>query len=192
MKPEEHTGGEPQIEATTGAPVAVTTGLAEEATPKDEKRWAKVLVIAGGGRIPSGEKRAVIVTEYRGDVEFNEDGSHKTEAPLKTSGYAAGADLYYRTDSLVDFPAGSDVLTLGDNVRQGGFGGFNNSPGFVNVGPTSAAYAAINLAIHRGAEEIEVVGLTSAQKTLLEPWLGDRRVIATGAKIDIGAKSPTA
>lgn len=147
-------------------PDAVNTAAAAEpeAPAVDEgKHWAKTLIVVGKGPIPAGNKRAVIVVEAR---SYDED----LKPTLMTSGYPDGADLYYRTDPEVKFPAKANILTLGQNVKQATFWGFCPQMSHLNVGPASPAYGAANRAWQEGAKEIEITGLSTREKEQLKPW----------------------
>lgn len=144
------------------APPAAPETPAPPEDPIEAKKWKKTLVVASG-RIPTNETRAVIIVEDRGvDAEGNQT--------LKTEGYPTKGDLYYRTVEDVNFPDKADVITLTKDVFQGLLWGFSPSPRYVNVGPASPVYAAANIAWQRGAEEIEIIGLSDAQKAHLKPW----------------------
>lgn len=134
----------------------------------ERKRWKKALIIVGNHRIPADNKRPVIIVESR---TFKIEDGNVTGTELKTSGYPAGGDLYFRTTEEVEFPKDAKVLTLGDNVQQGLLWGFSPDPRWVNVGPAYPAYAAANIAWQRGAEEIEIIGLSDHEKERLAPFI---------------------
>lgn len=159
---------------------AAEAALAADATPailtganveivEDDKNWDKVLVIANGS-IPTGEKRPVIVAEHQTQPVIATDGTIASEGKIKSGGYPTKGDIYVRSSLDTEMPDGPEVLTFGVNLGIGGNGRFNGSPGLVNYGPVSPVYAAVNLAIQRGAKEVEVAGLTQAEKARLEPW----------------------
>lgn len=150
-------------ESTTAplVPASADTAPPDQPTIEVEgKKWSKGAVIVANGAIPKDDKRPVIIVETRGD-----DGKLDAERKYPTKG-----DLYYRTDPAVDFGGHGPVITLGVDVRQGLLWGFSNDALFVNVGPASPVYAAANLAYLQGATDIEIVGLTDAQKEHLAPW----------------------
>lgn len=174
-----------ELTATAGqspalSPVAepVPANLATEAD--DKKRW---LIVAGPGSISGDRGAGVIVVESHEDPKVDDDGQPvmvrdaetgelvQDSSHLVTSGYAKGADLYIRQSPDVEFPADAHVLTIGDELDQVGFSGFASKPGYVRVGPASAAYAAANLAWQRGATDIKIVGLSGAQKEQLQPYI---------------------
>lgn len=133
-----------------------------------EDSWKRALIVAGG-RVPSNVgKRKVVVVEQRGAPQRGADGEIVGPGELKTTGYPRGGDLYFRIDSSVEFPADAEVLTLNENVRNKGGGGF--SARGVKVGPTSPAYAGANLAWQRGATDIEISGLSKDEQEALAPW----------------------
>jgi hypothetical protein len=168
------------------APVEATPVEAALAAPRDEvadvveaerKKWRKTLVVCGG-RIPTDESRKVIVVESRtlpktqidGTLALDAGGKPVEPGGYKKTGYPTKGDLYYRTEPDVEFPEGSQVLTLGVDVIQGTFWGFCPDMPVVNVGPCHPAYAAANLAFQRGAEEIEIIGLQADEKAKLLPY----------------------
>lgn len=163
---------------------AAAAVLAENPEPEVEGgKWNKVVVVAGG-RIPANVgRRRVIVAESRGSATTDEKTGVVTAGELKTSGYPKDADLYYRSDSSVEFPEGASIYTLSDNVRASGFGGFS-SRGSVRLGNTHPAYAAANLAYHRGAKEIEIVGLKEDEKEAMRPWIESPKM-PDGVKITL-------
>jgi hypothetical protein len=148
--------------------------------PVSEADGAKRWVIVAGGTIPSGLSKsvAVIVCEHWDDPVLAEKGEalladENVDSVLKVSGYPTKGDLYFRTDPSVEFnPANpaAPILTLGDNVMQTGTWGFDKRTGGVHVGPAHPAFAAANIAVQRGATEIEIVGLTKRQASLLAPF----------------------
>lgn len=142
------------------APEAAPESPAVEAAPVVEtgKDWTRALVLAGGGMLPRGETRPVVVAEVRGD-----DG-----ALLSAQSYPKGADLYVRFDPAA--PVGDAALTLGRDLEQGLLSGLSVIPGVVHVGPAHPAYAAVNLATLAGAAEVEVAGLSALWKERLAPW----------------------
>ena len=119
--------------------------------------WGNVLIVAAGAPA-SGETRKVIVVETRDDTGALIERTYPT------------ADLYYRTDPNIALGAGNTV-TLGYEVTQTRFAGMCSNPAEVAVGPCSPTYGAINVALHLGAHDVEVIGLTAAQKAVLQPWL---------------------
>lgn len=148
------------------APAAAAAPVPVETTDDDvDAKWKSVLIVAAGS-IPSGEKRAVIVCEVRGD-----DGA------LKDVSYPKGADLYYgyvgdeEAGDHADFADNSPVIRVGAEVQQGHFWGLSKTKGVVHVGPGSPAYGALNVATLRGATDVEIRGLTKAQKDQLAPWI---------------------
>lgn len=136
-----------------------TADLPEVDAGGDGKDWSKVLVLAGGGGMPRGETRPVIVAEVRGD-----DGAKAAD----NQAYPKNADIYFRMDP--DAQVGDGQLTLGVDVEQGLLGGLSPVPGYVHVGPAHPAYAAVNLATLKGATEVEVRGLSDFWKERLQPW----------------------
>jgi hypothetical protein len=116
----------------------------------------RAVVIVGVGALPR-DGRLTIVCESR-------PGGQPT-----TSGYAAGADLYFRTDDSVVFPKKARVVTFGVDATQGPARDFSSQAGVLNFAGAHPAYAAANLAFQNGATEIEVVGLTDAEKQNLRP-----------------------
>lgn len=161
-------------DADAEAPVTEQIAPVTETPVVDEdvaKRWKKTLIVVGNHRIPSGNKRPVIVVESR---EFKlDDKGQVTGTTLKTDGYPAGADLYYRTDPEVKFPADAEgkTITLGVDVEQGLIWGFSPHPHYVHTGPFYPSYSAANLAYLRGAEDIEIVGLSEHEKEKLKPFI---------------------
>lgn len=116
--------------------------------------------------------RAVVVVGPRalpGDGRYSVVCEGRPDFVAITSGYGAGASLYFRTDDSVEFPEGAPVVTLGVDVEQGQVRDFSSQPGVVNFACAHPAFAAANLAFLAGAREIEVVGLTDAEKVRLAP-----------------------
>ena len=154
---------------------AAFAGATEQ--PGDEiegKDWTKGAIIVAGGEMPARPAgKPVIIVEAWSDNVFDQSGAVKKAAAVKTSGYPDKGDLYYRTDPAVDFGANGPVLTMGVDVMQAGFWGFSERPGFVNVGPASPVFAAMNIAWQHGARDIEVRGLTDDQKERLQPFIND-------------------
>jgi len=142
--------------AAAPAPPAAAPALTQPAVLD----WSSVVIVAAGAPAP-GEKRPVIVIETRGD-----DGKL-----IETRTYPAG-DLYYRTDPSIGLGAdpAKEVVTLGVDVGQSGFGSFSTNPNNIHVGPASPVFGAANLAFLRGAMTIDILGLTPAQKIGLRPW----------------------
>jgi hypothetical protein len=145
------------------APAPATAVAAPAPTQEPDDGPAKALVIVGNHQFERAGKRFVVVTEQR---TVEKDGT----VTVKTDGYPAGADLYYRTDDSVTFPKDAKVVTLGVDVMQGHFAGFAQNENYVNVGPASPAFAAANLAAQNGAKKIEIIGLTDAEKERLQPY----------------------
>lgn len=127
--------------------------------PDAEKNWKKVLIVASGS-VPSNEKRPVIIAEERTD-----EGEHADRT------YQKGADLYVGIEDSATFPEGVKMERVGREVAQGGFGGLSRIASELHVGPCHPVYAAINSAYLRGAEEVEVKGLSSHWKERLQPWI---------------------
>lgn len=122
----------------------------------------RAVVVAGGSTLPKAD--LVIVVEAR-TVEAG-------EVVVKKDGYPKGADIYLRYEASTKFPAGkAEVFTMGLDLQQLNFGGFTRQEGYVNVGPAHPAFAAANLAYQRGATDIEIVGLSDAEKARLQPYL---------------------
>lgn len=170
----------PEDTAEEAAPSVV---MQEAPTPElPAGKWDKVVIVAGGGRTPANAgSRKVIVAEHRGPAEMDAEGNLKAPGELKTKGYATGADIYYRTDDSVEFQAGdAPVITLGQNIRPSGSGGF--SPRGLRTGPGHPAYAAANLAHQRGAKDIEIVGLSKADQESLQVWF-DSPKMPQGVKV---------
>lgn len=135
-------------------------------------KWAKALVVAGGGSIPTGEKRGVVVCEVRADDGSDAQGIR----------YPQGGDLYLRITPSTDFGAKSaGALTLGDNLEQGFPQGFSTTAGVVHIGPAHPAYAAANLAALQGATEVEIQGLSAFWKARLQPWFDSLPKVPRGA-----------
>lgn len=165
------------ISAADAAPsVGLTSPAAVPPTPVVEaadgkKRW---LVVAGGN-IPAGDTRPVIVVEHRGPAKVtkaaNEGEPDVVEAgETKLSGYPTKADYYLRISPEVEFKGDGPVVTVGQTVIQNGTWGFSGINGGLHVGPAHPAYAAANLAWQKGATDIEIVGLSAAEKEHLAPW----------------------
>jgi hypothetical protein len=153
----------PELETDPVPPVvAEAVAVVVEEAPRPPR---KGVVIVGNHRLPD-DKRMSIVVEKR-TVEGEGEG---VKVVLKKIGYPAGADFYYRTDPEVEFPKDSKVITLGEDVRQGAFAGFTLNKEFVNVGPASPVFGAANYLYQQGATEIEIVGLTDAEKERLRPY----------------------
>lgn len=146
-------GAAPEVvEAAEAAPVAA---------PKK-----RAVVVVAGMTVPDADLK--IVTEAR---SYSGGDDTPLAIKVKQSGYPTGADTYLRYDPEVAFPRSApEVLTMGVDLAQGGFAGFARQDGVVNVGPAHPAYAAANLAFQRGATEIEIVGLTDAEKEKLRPY----------------------
>lgn len=141
--------------------------MSEAQAPAVETPAAKkkaVVVIGAVKNLPKAD--IVIVAESRTP---DADGVPQ----LVTSGYPSGADLYYRTEEAVKFPAKAKIVTLGIDALQDGFWGFTPKWGDVCVGPAHPAFAAANLAYQMGATEIEIVGLVDAEKERLKPYFDD-------------------
>lgn len=136
----------------------------------DKKKW---LIVCGKTPITGDRGAGVIVVESHEYPEVDDDGNHVKDAPRTLTGYAKGADLYVRQSDDVEFPADAQVVTIGETVQQGGFGGFAKKVGEVHVGPASAAFAAANLAWQRGATDIKIIGLDDRQKAHLQPFIDD-------------------
>lgn len=146
-------------------------------TPLPEGKVTAV-VVAGGNQVPKAD--IVIVVEAATlKKEFAEGDEEKVtpiacERHVKRQGYPTGADVYLRYDPEVKFPAdAAEVLTMGENVEQLYMSGFTRVPGHINVGPAHPAYAGANLAFQRGANHIQIVGLTDAEKEQLQPFFDD-------------------
>ncbi len=151
------------IELAPGA-IKPAVPVAEDLAAASVETAKKALVIVGSHQFDKNDKRMVIVVEQR----TVKDG----EVTLKTDKYPTGADIYFRTVEDVQFPADAkEVLTLGENVFQLHFWGFCPNAPDICVGPASPAYAAANVAAQRGATEIEIVGLSAAEKERLEPFI---------------------
>lgn len=135
-----------------------------------KKRW----LIVAGGAIPAGEKRPVIVVETReaSTKEMNNGVEQTVPGPIKLNGYPTKAALYLRITPEVEFPADAPVITIGQEVTQGGFFGFTPQVGYVNVGP-HPAWAGANLAWQKGATDIEIIGLTDEQKAKVQHFVDD-------------------
>lgn len=129
--------------------------------------YKKAVVVAGGSSIPDADLKVVVESrKYSGGV----DDVPLTSEPKK-SHYPAGADLYIRYDTEVQFPKDApEILTVGVDVQQHNFWGFTRQLGSVNVGPAHAAYVGANLAYQRGATHIDIVGLTDGEKERLKPF----------------------
>lgn len=148
------------------------SGVTTEVAAPAPSKWAKALVVAGGGAIPAGEKRGVVVCEVRADDGSDAQGIR----------YPQGADLYFRMTPATDFgPKSAGALTLGANVEQGLLQGFSVIPGIVNIGPAHPAYAAANLAALQGATEVEIQGLSALWKSRLQPWFDRLQTVPRGA-----------
>lgn len=140
-----------------------------------DKDWTKVLVVAGGS-IPSGEKRPVIVVERQTPPTVDDKGAVTEEAKIKRDGYPTKGDIYIRSDLDTKMPDdAAEVLTFGVNLGIGGNGGFNSARGLVNYGPVSPTYAAVNVAIQRGAKQVEISGATKAEQERLDVWFRHNR-----------------
>lgn len=154
-----------------GAPAAdLVPGLAVIGAVIDDKDWKKVLIVAGGN-IPSGEKRVVIVVEHASEPTFHEDGSLDKGRETKLQGYPTKADLYVRITPEVEFSGDAPVVTVGVDVDQVGVWGLTPDPRHIHVGPGSPTYVAINLAFQRGAQEVEVIGLSKRDTERLKPFV---------------------
>lgn len=152
----------------TGA--AASAATAPEAIAVDTSSgWNRVVIVAGGSIPDKIGNARVIVVEQRSAAKFDEKTGEKLSGgEVRASGYPKDADLYYRTDDTAQFPDGAEIVTLGDTVASKGVGGFSTRG--LRVGPGHAAYAAANLAFQRGAKEIQISGLKSADQDLLQPW----------------------
>lgn len=151
------------------APVAETfedkTALPPIEEPVERK---KAVIVMKGVDLPSADLRVVVEARTYSGGTSDED---PVKVEVKKSHYPKGADIYFRYDPEVSFPAdAAEVVTMGVDVHQGGMAGFTKQPGYLNVGPAHPAYAAANLAYQRGATVIEIVGLTDAEKERLQPY----------------------
>lgn len=149
------------------APVAETVedklALPPVEEPTEQK---KAVIVMAGTDVPGADIK--IVVEAR---RYSGGGEEPITVEVKKSHYPKGADIYFRYDPEVSFPADApEVLTMGVDVRQGGLTGFTRQPGHLNVGPAHPAFAAANLAYQRGATSIEIIGLTDAEKEKLQPY----------------------
>jgi hypothetical protein len=154
---------EPQAQAEA-APV-----IFADVAPEPQAKL-KAVVVAGGNSVPKADY--VVVVEAATIKMPTEDTPF--ERTVKKSHYPTGANVYLRYDPDVKFPADApEVLTMGRDVEQLYFRGFTRAIGFLNVGPAHPAFAGANLAYQRGATEIEIVGLTDAEKEKLQPYIDD-------------------
>lgn len=155
------------------APVVDMSVLAPDDMVAVDADWSKGALVLAAGTIPSGETRPVVVVETR------DDGGKLVERKYPTKGaiyfrYPAGAPTEAEPDpkrAEFNVDAAKPLYTMGENVQQGGFHGLSPTRGLVSVGPASPAYAGMNLAALEGATDIEVKGLTDAQKAQLQPWV---------------------
>lgn len=167
----------PKIEDATITEVAVNSEVqpvdpapaADVVAVDSDKDWSSVLIVVGNHRFPK-DGRPVIVCQSQ--VPQFDDNKILTGFETKLDGYPAGADIYFRMDDIVDFPAG-EVVTLGGENQpgQGMFWGFSPVPQYLHTGPSYPSYAAANLAWLRGAKKIEIVGLSDLEKERLRPYL---------------------
>ena len=154
-------------EVEGGAAVDATTETAAKALS-----WDSVLINAGAKTIPAPGRR-IIVAEAMSEAD--KDGVRAS----KTTGYPKDADLYLRANPALDFNTDAPVLTLGEDVRVSGSGGFSLRG--LRIGPGLPAYAAANLAWQRGAKDIAIAGLSKADQDVLAPWFASK--MPDGVKI---------
>lgn len=174
----------PENEAEQPVPAAmIEAAPIEGIDDQAEPAITKALIVVGNHRFAKDDKRFKIVVEAYG---FTEDG---VTPVVKPDGYPAGADLYYGTDPTVIFPKDAkEVIILGYDVAQLNFWGFSPDPAYVCVGPASPAYGAANIAAQRGATQIEIIGLSDAEKERLKPFLADlptNLLAPSSVKIDL-------
>lgn len=130
----------------------------------------KAVIVAGGSVVPKAD--ISIVVEARTYGKPDADGA--ISISVKLDKYPSGADTYLRYDPAVTFPTDApEILTMGENIQQNNFWGFTMQPGHLNVGPAHPAYAGANLAAQRGAIDIEIIGLTDAEKEKLRPFFDE-------------------
>lgn len=162
--------------ATGQDPLAVSAGKGD-----DEDSWSSVLIVAGApSRLPPGKDRKVIVVQstQREEPAVDEEagglqGTHRNPSlpAIVQKNYPKGADAYLRFDNAIDFGDNQPVLTLGDNLRPAGSAGLARRMPYINIGPASPVYAAINYAILKGAGNITIDGLSKEEQLNLAPWL---------------------
>lgn len=149
--------------------VVLTPGVLPE-LEGDEGDWAKVIILAGGGKsLPTKNGAKVIVAETR--TQPGEDGTGAGQYDAEAS-YPKNADAYvgHFGFDAENKPNGlfADIdgpkFIIGDNVKQFGIGGVSRQPGFLSVGNGSSIVAAANLALQKGAKEVTVVGMTDHDK----------------------------
>lgn len=154
------------------------------ASPETDSKKAErgALIIAGGGHPAPNEKRLVAIVEGWTDTALGEDGFTKVDekgeptslGAVKADGYSSAGDLYIRTSpDDVTFHDKARVETIGQDLRQTGFGGFAREFPDVHVGPASPVYAAANRVYQLGAKKIEIKGVTKRQRDSLEAWLAN-------------------
>lgn len=152
----------------------------QDTAAAERKRWKKAVVIVGSHKVPA-DKPSIVVEQRTATVEKVEGQDDKVTLHEKKDGYPANADIYLGYVDGAEFPKGAkQILRVGENIRQGGLWGFNGDPRLVNVGPASLAYAGANLAWQRGAEEIEIIGLSDAEKERLAPYIAKLPTDPTG------------
>ncbi|AKU43437.1 hypothetical protein CPT_Sansa33 [Caulobacter phage Sansa] len=145
------------------SPIVAETLVDDEAVKNE---WAKALVLAGGGeRMPNRDGRKVIVVQVTG---VDADKATYPKSGDAYLGYAGGEEPF---SSEITAP----VFLLGGNVRQKGFRGLSKISGYLCVGPSHPAFAAVNLAWQKGARDVKVVGLTDAEAAHLRPWFEEIR-----------------
>ncbi len=187
----------PTPNAAPEATATPTVDLTPEVISAAENKWAKhgALIVCDGGAPKKTDGRGVIVIQTRereekGTVatgEVDKDGPVLEEAeyghrnpsavpPFKKHRYIHTGDLYLRFDDTIDFTLPKNttakVLTLGVDIQQGDFSGLSEKKTELAVAGASPAYAAVNLAVHMGANDIVLDGLSDDEKVALAPLFG--------------------
>lgn len=170
------------------------TGNAVDEVPTGNA-WAEhgAMVIAGGQLPANLGGRKVIAVELRVPTYDRDKLLTGSTPDVDPSHYPDKADVFVRYSEDTPAPAGGQVLTMGVDLIQFGFGGLSPRRGAVCVGPASAVYAAVNVAFLEGATDVKVVGLSDADRAHLAPWFGtatealDQSKRPFLSKLDFGA-----
>lgn len=153
--------------------------------------WEKVVVVAGAPeRLPAHKDAKVIIAEHRTQPDDKGVGAGQ----FAEASYSPNADAYvghYQTDDKgvrreIFAGAKGPVFLIGENVKQFGLGGVSRQPGYLSVGPGHSVYAAVNLALQKGAKEVQVTGLSDHDKAIVGPWLD--RIAGEFTSLDYGQK----